>query len=89
MNKEANDSDDVNEEVEAPSSREVEHSLEKLKKYSLFSENRGREIIFNFENLVIVRKSEIYLNSLLLMIGTVFSTFLLPKDIHRHVFARG
>ena len=70
MNKEANDGDDVNEQVEAPSSREVEHFLETLKKYSLFSKNRGLEIIFNFENLVIVRKSENYLNSVLLMISS-------------------
>ena len=46
----ANDSDD-NEEVKAPSSNEVEDFL------FLFSKNRGRQImdiIFNFENWVIV-----------------------------------
>ena len=74
INNLANDGDDVDEEVKAPSAREVEHSLETLKNYSLFSKNRGRQmmdIIFSFENLVIVEMSEKYLNSLRLMISSV------------------
>ena len=35
----ADDGDDVDKEVKALSSREVEHSLETLKNYSLFSKN--------------------------------------------------
>ena len=35
----ADDGDDVDEEVKAPSSRKVKHSLETLKNYSLFNEN--------------------------------------------------
>ena len=59
----AYDGDDVDKEVKAPNSREVEHSLETLKNYSLFRKNRGRQmmdIIFKFENLVVVEKSENY-----------------------------
>ena len=57
------DCDDVDEEVKPTSLREVEHSLETLKKYSLLSKNRGcqmMDITFNFENLVIVEKSKDY-----------------------------
>ena len=62
----AEDGDDVDEEMKVPSSREVKNSLETLKNYSLPSKNRGRQmmnIIFNFENLVIVEKSENYKQS--------------------------
>ena len=37
----ADDGDDVDKEVKALSSREVEHSLETLKNYSLFSKKEG------------------------------------------------
>ena len=60
------DVDDTDEEVKALSSREMEHSLETLKNYSLLSKNRGRQImdiIFNFENLVTAEKSENYKQS--------------------------
>ena len=49
----ADDGGDVDEEMKAPSSRKVEHFLETLKNYYLFSKNRGCQmmnIIFNFEN---------------------------------------
>ena len=62
----AEDGDNVDEEMKIPSSREVKNSLETLKNYSLSSKNRGRQmmnIIFNFENLVIVEKSENYKQS--------------------------
>ena len=62
------DGDDVDEEVKASSSWEVEHSLEIKKICSLFSKNRGREmidIIFNFGNLVILE------NYLQLMVSLV------------------
>ena len=69
----ADNDDDVHEEVKAPSSREVEHSLEAMKNYFLFSKKRGRQrmnIVFKFENLVIVEKSENYKQS---TIGDFFS----------------
>ena len=62
----ADEGDNVDEEVKALSSRKVEHSLETLKNYSLFSKNRVRQmmsIIFNFKNLEIVEKSENYKQS--------------------------
>ena len=62
----ADDGDDVDEEVKASSSGEVEHFLEILKNYSLFSKNRGHlmmDIIFTFENVIIVEKSENYKQS--------------------------
>ena len=55
------DGDDFDESVKVFSSRKVDYSLETLKNYSLFSKNRERQmmdIIFNFENPVIVEKSE-------------------------------
>ena len=61
----ADDGDDVDKEVKAPSSKKVKHFLETLKNYSLLKKNRGRQmidIIFNFENLVI-EKSENYKQS--------------------------
>ena len=60
----ADGSDYIDEEVKAPSLREVD--LESLKNYSLSSKNRGPQIIgiaFNFENLVIVQKSDNYKQS--------------------------
>ena len=60
----ADGSDYIDEEVKAPSLREVD--LESLKNYSLSSKNRGRQMIgiaFNFENLVIVQKSDNYKQS--------------------------
>ena len=69
----ADNDDDIHEEVKAPSSREVEHSLEAMKSYFLFSKKRGRQrmnIVFKFENLVIVEKSENYKQS---TIGDFFS----------------
>ena len=55
------DGDDFDESVKFFSSRKVGYSLETLKNYSLFSKNRERQmmdIVFNFENPVIVEKFE-------------------------------
>ena len=58
----ADDGDDADKEVKAPSSTQVEHSLETLKNYYLFSKNKRRQmmdIILKFENLVIVENYEL------------------------------
>ena len=78
----ADNGDDVDEKVKAPSLREVEHSLETLKNYSLFRRNRGRQmmdIIFKFENLVIVEKSENYKQS-----AIFFSLGFLSRSFTNH-----
>ena len=53
--------DEDDEELVAPSARDVEKSLEKLKSLSLFSEQRGgrmQDLINKFENLFIREKLE-------------------------------
>ena len=78
----ADNGDDVDEKVKAPSLREVEHSLETLKNYSLFRKNRGRQmidIIFKFENLLIVEKSENYRQS-----AIFFSLGFLSRSFANH-----
>ena len=57
----ADDGDDFDESVKCFSSRKVDYSPETLKNYSLFSKDRERQmmdIVFNFENPVIVEKFE-------------------------------
>ena len=65
-NNPVDDGDDFDESAKFFSSRKVDYSLETLKNCSLFSKNRERQmmdIIFNFENPVIVEKSENYKRS--------------------------